>query len=73
MKKIICILVLAVGIFSCTSCTNDCICKIYFNGELKSEEQFEKEDHELCTDYDATIDILGQEAKRECFMDLDFL
>lgn len=66
MKKILCIVVLAAGIFTCTSCSKSCTCKTYYNGELKSENSFELDEDKKCSDYESFVSVLGQEVSVKC-------
>ncbi|HQB21163.1 MAG TPA: hypothetical protein PLW23_02170, partial [Bacteroidales bacterium] len=49
-----------------SSCSNECTCKTYINGDLKSEYTFEKDEGRKCKDYNSKVELLGQKTEVKC-------
>lgn len=71
MKKVLVILAAAGMLFAMSSCGNECKCKHYVNGDLKSETTISKEDmeslgYEKCKDMNSTIELAGNKSEVKC-------
>ena len=71
MKKVLVILAAAGLLFAMSSCSNECKCKRYVDGDLKSETTITKEDmeslgFEKCKDMNSTIELLGVKTEVKC-------
>ena len=71
MKKVLVILAAAGLLFAMSSCSKECKCKYYSDGDLKSEKTITKEDmeslgFEKCKDMNSTIELLGVKTEVKC-------
>ena len=71
MKKLLVILAAASLLFAMSSCSKDCKCKYYVDGDMRSEKTITKEDmeslgFEKCKDMNSTIELLGSKTEVKC-------
>ena len=58
-------------LFAMSSCSKECKCKTYVDGDLKGEKTFLKEDiesagYEKCSDLNSSIELLGVKTEVKC-------
>ncbi len=71
MKKVLVILAAAGMLLALSSCSKECKCKYYSDGDLKSEKTITKEDmeslgFEKCKDMNSTVELLGVKTEVKC-------
>ncbi len=71
MKKVLVILAAAGMLFAMSSCSKECKCKHYVNGDLKNETTITKEDmeklgYEKCKDMNSKIELAGNKSEVKC-------
>lgn len=71
MKKVLVVLAAAGMLVAMSSCSKDCKCKYYVDGDMKSEKTISKEDmeslgYEKCKDMNSTVDLLGVKQEVKC-------
>ncbi len=71
MKKLL--VILAAGLlFAMSSCSKECKCKTYVDGDLKHEDTILKEDmekmgFEKCRDMNSSVELLGHKTEVKCY------
>lgn len=71
MKKVLVILAAAGMLFAMSSCSKECKCKTYVDGEMKHENTVSKEDlesagFEKCKDLNSTVELMGVKTEVKC-------
>jgi len=71
MKKVLVIMAAAGLMFAMASCSSECKCKTYVDGDLKNESTISKEDlesagYDKCKDLNSTVELLGVKTEVKC-------